>query len=136
MHLTNSYARPINRARARARTFDSQLLTAVARDTLITSRYWPSRNIIAYVDWCEDAIGTIAVHPRGSSFSRSSREDRAVARCRFHEPSGKPNRADVARERARLSAHAPDGGAELERDSDLESRLFLRSSFHKLHNNT
>jgi len=29
----------------RARAFDNQLLTAVARGTLITSRYWPSRNM-------------------------------------------------------------------------------------------
>lgn len=42
----NLYARRSS-ARARARTFDSQLLTAVARGTLITSRYWPSRNIFA-----------------------------------------------------------------------------------------
>jgi len=34
------------RARARG-ALDNQLLTAVARGTLITSRYWPSRNMFA-----------------------------------------------------------------------------------------
>lgn len=45
VHRRVSCARRPPVARARARTFDKQLLTAVARGTLITSRYWPSRNM-------------------------------------------------------------------------------------------
>lgn len=133
---TIRYAR---RSSARARTFDSQLLTAVARGTLITSRYWPSRNIFALMNTL-DGARTRRRDYRASVEALVSpvvfRRNRTV-QCRistdvFYRVSLELNRgterADVARELARFSAHAPDSGAELERKSDLarvKSHLFL-----------
>jgi len=109
-------------------TSDNQLLTTVARGTLITSRYWPSRNM----SWlCALSCGggartrRVAEHPQGLlRLIATSR--RLVSSSNLISPSELTSHADSLARRTLLAAPRNGNASQhFELHSHVKSHLFL-----------